>query len=52
MCPMCIATAAVIASSATSGGGLTALAVSKFFKKRSPNRIPAINTPKKEKHNG
>lgn len=30
MCPMCIATAAVIAAKATSGGGLTALVAAKF----------------------
>jgi hypothetical protein len=52
MCPVCIATAALIASSAASTGGLTALAVRKFINKSAANQIPAINTPKEEKHNG
>jgi hypothetical protein len=30
MCPMCLATAALIAGSATSTGGLTAIVVKKF----------------------
>ena len=51
MCPVCIATAALIASSATSTGGLTALAVRKFQKKSAANQIPATNTPK-ENNNG
>ena len=37
MCPMCVASAAVMAASATSTGGLAALAVKTFFviKKKS-----------------
>jgi len=37
MCPVCIATAAAIASGITSTGGLTALSVRKFFTKSVTN---------------
>jgi hypothetical protein len=38
MCPLCIVTAALIAGSATSTGGLTALVVKKFGGNKPANR--------------
>ncbi len=40
MCPVCIATAAIIAGSATGTGGLTALVVGKFRKRRLASKFP------------
>jgi hypothetical protein len=40
MCPMCLATAVLIAGSATSTGGLTAIAIKKFGIKNA-----AVNNP-------
>ena len=50
MCPVCLATAAIVAGSASSGGGLAALVVGKFLRKKSQNQIPI--TPPKEDRNG
>ncbi len=51
MCPVCIATAALIAGGATGTGGLTALFVKTFSKKEAAITIPA--KPKsKEDRNG
>ena len=50
MCPVCLATAAIIAGSATGTGGVTALIARKFRRKRSTQEIPAI--PIKEEHDG
>jgi hypothetical protein len=51
MCPVCLATAALIAGSATGSGGITALVASTFLRKRSLHRFPdQINT--KEVQNG
>jgi hypothetical protein len=36
MCPVCIATAVVIAGSATSTGGITAFVAQKILRKKSP----------------
>jgi hypothetical protein len=47
MCPVCIATAALIAGSATSTGGLAAVAVKKFFT-RNTEILTATNSNQKE----
>ena len=51
MCPVCLATAVLIAGSATGTGGLTALVATTFWKRNSANKFPNI-TPQKEDHNG
>ena len=40
MCPLCLATAALIAGSATGTGGITALVAGTFLRKKSPHRFP------------
>ena len=40
MCPVCLATAAIIASSATGTGGLTALVARKFRRRKPDDTIP------------
>jgi hypothetical protein len=37
MCPVCIATAAVIVGSATGTGGITAFVTAKILRKKSPS---------------
>ena len=49
MCPVCLATAAIIAGSATGTGGLTALVASRFRKPKPENRFP---TTKQEDNDG
>ena len=44
MCPVCMATAAAIAGSAVSGGGLTAITVGLFRRKGGLNKFPANET--------
>ena len=46
MCPFCLATAAIIAGSATGTGGLTALVANKFRKKKAAaeRSLPANKT--------
>jgi hypothetical protein len=39
MCPVCVANMALVAAGATSSGGLTALVVSKFYKRKETNKI-------------
>jgi len=39
MCPVCLANIAVVAAGATSSGGLTALVVSKFYKRKEINKL-------------
>ena len=51
MCPVCIATAALIASIATTTGGLTALVFKKFSTKNVANQIPT-QIKSKENHDG
>jgi hypothetical protein len=51
MCPACITTAALIASLASTTGGLTALVVKKFCAKNIANQIPT-QTKSKENHDG
>ena len=54
MCPFCISSAALVAGSLMSAGGLTTLVVNKFrLKKRtkeagSPSKILSISKPKEE----
>jgi hypothetical protein len=51
MCPVCIATAALIAGSTTSTGGLALLIAKKFRRKKVSNEVPAQNKAK-ENHDG
>ena len=46
MCPLCITTALLIAGSATSTGGLAAIAIKKFGVKNSADIQPGPNPPK------
>ncbi len=50
MCPVCLATAAILAGSATGTGGLTALVARQFRKRESKTQIPM--TEQKENHDG
>jgi hypothetical protein len=49
MCPLCISTAALIAGSVTSTGGLAAIAIKKLGVKSAQHPSP---TPTKEDHHG
>ena len=49
MCPACIATVALITTSATSAGGLAALVAKKFGTKKVADKIPIQS---KENHDG
>ena len=49
MCPVCLATAAILAGSATGTGGLTALVARRFRKRESKDQFPAIK-PKENQH--
>ena len=51
MCPICIATAALLAGSVTSTGGLAAMAAKKFGVKSAVEAQP-VSTPDKEDHHG
>jgi hypothetical protein len=51
MCPVCIATAAYIATGATSAGGLTALAINAWKTSRAKDGAPTttpLQPPSKE----
>jgi hypothetical protein len=50
MCPVCLATAAIIAGSATGTGGLTALVARTIRKRERENPFPKIAN--EEDHNG
>lgn len=50
MCPVCIATAALIAGSATSTGGLAALAAKKLLPKRLAEQISTTTTSKSKEN--
>jgi hypothetical protein len=50
MCPVCLATAAIIAGSATGTGGLTALVALTFRRGKPDDKFPTI--PDKEDHYG
>ena len=51
MCPVCLATAAIIAAKATGAGGLTALVATTFRKKKSDGKFP-MPTKEKEDRDG
>jgi hypothetical protein len=46
MCPVCLTTAALIAGSVTSSGGLAAIAIRKFGSKNPVDHHPAPSTTK------
>lgn len=50
MCPFCLATAAIIAGSATGTGGLTAVVANKFRKRKSAKEFPAAIEAKEERY--
>ncbi len=50
MCPVCIATAALIASGATSTGGLAALVIRKIKSKDFGDAIDKSRESKEERH--
>jgi hypothetical protein len=49
MCPVCLATTAIIVGSTAGSGGLTALAAGLFIKRKTPISI-CTPTPTKEDH--
>jgi hypothetical protein len=49
MCPVCLATTAIIVGSTAGSGGLTALAAGLFIKRKAPISI-GTPTPKTEDH--
>jgi len=49
MCPFCLATAAVVAGSATGTGGLTALVAGVFLKRKKRKLLPQ-NEPEEVHH--
>jgi hypothetical protein len=51
MCPMCLASAALIAGSLATTGGLTALVLRKAAAGKSASNIPS-NSPSTEDQNG
>lgn len=50
MCPVCLATAAIIASSATGTGGLTALVAGRFRKRKPMKDFPEHINTKEDRH--
>ena len=50
MCPVCIATAALIAGSATSTGGLAAVVIKKLGAKSAVESNPAPTATKEDNH--
>ena len=50
MCPLCLSTAALIAGSVTSTGGLAAIALKKFGVKNAVNHQPSPNPTKEDRH--
>ena len=52
MCPFCLASMGLIVASATSAGGLTALAVKLSRKKNSTEEIPTTNSNERSNENG
>jgi hypothetical protein len=51
MCPVCIATAVLIAGKVTSTGGIAAIAIKKFGEKNAVDNN-STPTPSKEDHHG
>jgi hypothetical protein len=50
MCPVCLTTAALIAASLASTGGLAAIAIQKFSVKNGAESTSAQNPPKEDHH--
>jgi hypothetical protein len=50
MCPVCIATAALIAGTTTSTGGLAVLIAKTFRRKRVSNQVPIHDKAKENRH--
>ncbi len=53
MCPVCIATAAIIAGSTTATGGLAVLIAKKFRSKKLANEVPTqhkVDNAKENRH--
>jgi hypothetical protein len=50
MCPFCLATAAIIAGSATGTGGLTALVAGKFLTRKAAKKFPATTEAKEKRY--
>ncbi len=50
MCPFCLATAAIIAGSATGTGGVAAVIANKFRKRKSTKEISAEIETKEERY--
>jgi hypothetical protein len=50
MCPVCLATAALIAGSATGTGGLTALVATTFWSRKPAHNFPIITGQKEDPH--
>jgi hypothetical protein len=50
MCPVCMMTAALIAGSLTSTGGLALIVIKKFGANSSGNHLPAQTTSKEDRH--
>lgn len=51
MCPFCLATAAIIAGSATGTGGLTALVAGKIRRRKPDDKIPTTKQEVTDGHN-
>ncbi len=51
MCPFCLASMGLIVASATSAGGLTALAVKLSRKKKNSKEIPSSNSNERSNEN-
>jgi hypothetical protein len=50
MCPVCLTTAVLIAGSATSTGGLAAIAIKKLSVKNAEDHQPAPTPSKEDRH--
>ena len=50
MCPFCLATAAVVAASATGSGGLAALITGKLFRKSTQKHLTEDTETKEVEH--
>jgi hypothetical protein len=50
MCPVCLTTAALLAGSVTSTGGLAAIAIRKFGVRNAADHSPAPNPSKEDRH--
>jgi len=46
MCPVCIATAALLVSGAGSTGGLAGLAARKILRRGAASKVPVLNSSK------